>query len=152
VNGEAVHAVDPLTATLMKVVPFEEFGVYPYALNQAERLVIGSAGATDWARARQWVASERYLIEGEFMMLAPLLDVARRHPGKVPVGFGLVSGPAAPHASRWSRLRRWVRRRRRDQRGGDAVAAQAARLGLSVEDFAAVVLAADRLGWIEGAA
>jgi hypothetical protein len=149
VNTEAVQ-IDARTAALMKVVPYEEFGSFPYVLNERERRLIDSASATDWGRARQWIASERLLIECEFRALGELLAVARARQGRVPVAARLL--PAAPRASRWARLRRWVRRRRRAQTGAEPIAAQAAGVGMTPEEFGRVVLALSALGWIEGTA
>jgi len=148
VKAEAVQLAARM-ATLMKVVPYEEFGSYPYTLNDGERLLIDTASPADWGRARQWIASERFLIECEFRTLAELLAVARDYPGRIPVAARLL--PAAPRASRWAQLRRWVRRRRRPRTGGNALTAEAQRWGLPPEDFGAVVLALSALGWIEAA-
>ncbi len=150
-SAEAVQLVDARTATLMKVVPYEEFGTFPYGLNDVERLLIQTASPAEWDQARRWIASERFLIECEFRALGELLLVAARHPGKVPVAARLTPLTPVPQASRWARLRRWVRRRRRASTGAGAVATEATRWDLPAEDFGAAVLALARLGWIEAA-
>ena len=150
-STEAVQLVDARTATLMKVVPYEEFGTFPYNLNDVERLLIQTASPAEWDRARRWIASERFLIDCEFRTLSELLSVADRDPGKVPVAVRVAPPRPVPQASRWARLRRWVRRRRRASTGAGAVAAEAARWDLPAEDFGAAVLALSRLGWIEAA-
>jgi hypothetical protein len=148
VSAEAVQLVDARTATLMKVVPCEEFGFYPYDLSDVERALLRTASPAAWEQARQWIASERFLIGCEF---GGLLSIASRHPGKVPVAARLAAPVSEPQASRWARLRRWVRRRRRASTDTGAVGAEAAQWGLPAEDFATVVLALARLGWIEAA-
>jgi hypothetical protein len=150
VSAEAVQLVDARTATLMKVVPYEEFGNFPYDLNDVERLLIQTASPAEWDQARRWIASERFLIDCEFRTLGELLLVAARYPGRVPVAARLTPPTPVAQASRWARLRRWVRRRRRASTG-TTVAAEAIRWDLPAEDFGAAVLALARLGWIEAA-